>query len=367
MGYLGVFLASATAAFAATPLVRRLAIRWGAIDRPSDRKVHPQPTPTLGGVALWFAVLVGLGVAYLIPSFRGLLDVSSEPLGAALAGTVIVVLGVYDDVRGMAAPAKVAGQILAAGLLILSGVQLFYFWLPGLGILSFSPDVAVPATLLWALLMINAVNLIDGLDGLAAGVVVIAAAAFFAYAFRTGEIFPGPSPASLISVVVAGAAAGFLPHNFHPARIFMGDSGSMLLGLLLAAATISGIGRSVAPTTTDLAALAIPVIIPLLVLAVPFTDVVLAIVRRLRRGRPVYAPDKQHIHHRLLEIGHSHRAAVLLMYLWSALLASAALAITFVRSVELAVGFLVVVGAILLGTSLPRMLRRGKARMRPSS
>jgi UDP-GlcNAc:undecaprenyl-phosphate GlcNAc-1-phosphate transferase len=141
----------------------------------------------------------------------------------------------------------------------------------------------------------------------------------------------------------------------------------MLLGLLLAAATISGVGRSVAPTTTDLAALAIPVIIPLLVLAVPFTDVVLAIVRRLRRGRPVYAPDKQHIHHRLLEIGHSHRAAVLLMYLWSALLASAALAITFVRSVELAVGFLVVVGAVLLGTSLPRMLRRGKARMRPSS
>jgi UDP-GlcNAc:undecaprenyl-phosphate/decaprenyl-phosphate GlcNAc-1-phosphate transferase len=368
MPHLAVFLASAVAALAATPVVRWMAMRWGAIDRPSDRKVHPQPTPTLGGLALWFAMLVGLGVAYLIPSFRALFEVSLEPLGAAVAGTVIVALGVYDDVRGMAAPAKVAGQILSAGLLILFGVQLLYFWLPGLGILSLSPDVAVPATLLWALLMINAVNLIDGLDGLAAGVVAIAAAAFFGYAFLSGQsIFPGPSPASLLSAVVAGAALGFLPYNFHPARIFMGDSGSMLLGLLLAAATISGVGRTDAPTNTDLAALAIPVVIPLLVLAVPFTDVVLAIIRRLRRGRKVYAPDKEHIHHRLLEIGHSHRAAVLLMYLWSALLAAAALAITFIQSTELAVGLLVVVAAVLVGTSLPRMLRRGRPGVRSPS
>jgi UDP-GlcNAc:undecaprenyl-phosphate GlcNAc-1-phosphate transferase len=369
VSYLVVFLASAAAAFGATPLVRRLAVRWGAIDRPSDRKVHPQPTPTLGGLALWLAVLVGLGVAWLIPSFRELFQVSLEPVGAIVGGAVIVVLGAYDDVRGMSAPAKVAGQVLAAGLLIaIFGVQLFYFWLPGVGILSLSPDVAVPATLLWFLLMINAVNLIDGLDGLAAGVVAIAAAAFFTYAFRTGgPIYVGPSPASLLSAVVAGAAVGFLPYNYHPARIFMGDSGSMLLGLLLASATISGVGRTLAPTTADLAALAIPVLIPLLVLAVPFTDVILAIIRRLRRGRPVYAPDKEHIHHRLLEIGHSHRAAVLLMYLWSALLASAALAITFIRSTELAVGMLVVVATVLVGTSLPRMLRRGGARMRSSS
>jgi UDP-GlcNAc:undecaprenyl-phosphate/decaprenyl-phosphate GlcNAc-1-phosphate transferase len=363
LAYLLVFLASALAAFGATPLVRRLAVRWSAIDNPSDRKVHPAPTPTLGGVALWFAVLVGLGVAYLIPSFRSLFQASSEPLGVALAATVIVVLGAYDDFRGISAPAKVAGQILAAGLMILAGVQLVYFWVPGLGILSLSPDVAVPLTLLWALLMINAVNLIDGLDGLAAGVVVIAAAAFFTYAFGAGAArYAGASPASLLSAVVAGAAVGFLPYNFHPARIFMGDSGSMLLGLLLAGATVSGVGRTDAPTNTDLAALAIPVIIPLLVLAVPFTDVVLAIIRRIRRGRKVYAPDKEHIHHRLLEIGHSHRGAVLLMYLWSALLASAALAITFIRSTELAVGMLALVAAVLLGTSLPRMLRRSGAR-----
>ncbi len=370
MAYVAVFLITALSAFVATPLVRRLAMRIGAIDRPSDRKVHPKPTPTLGGLALWFAVVVGLGVAWLIPTFRDLFRISLEPLGAAVGATIIVALGAIDDIRGISAPAKVAGQVLAAGVLIaVFGVQLFYFWWPGLGILSLSADVAVAGTLLWFLLMINAVNLVDGLDGLAAGVVVIAAAAFFTYVFRTGggPIYLGPSPASLLTAVIAGAAVGFLPHNFYPARIFMGDSGSMLLGLLLAAATISGVGRTDAPTNTDLAALAIPVIIPLLVLAVPLTDVVLAIARRLRRGRPVYAPDKEHIHHRLLEIGHSHRAAVLLMYLWSALLASAALAITFIRSTELAVGLLVVVAAVLLGTSLPRMLRRTGARARSSS
>jgi len=362
--YILVLLASAAAAFVATPVVRRLSLRFGAIDRPSDRKVHPRPTPTLGGLALWLACLAGFGVAYLTPEFRGLFDLSSEPLGVILAGTVIVALGSYDDVRALSVPAKVAGQVLAGGLLILYGVQLWFVWFPGLGVLSLSPDLAVPITLLVVLVIVNAVNLIDGLDGLAAGVTTIAAGAFFIYAFRTGApLFAGPSPAHLFSVIVAGAALGFLPHNFNPARIFMGDSGSMLLGLVLAAATISGVGRTDAPTTPDVAALAIPAAIPLLVLAVPLVDVLWAIVRRLRRGRPVYAPDKEHIHHRLLEIGHTHRQAVLLMYLWSALLASSALAMTFVPSRTLAVGALVGIAAILVGTAVPRM-RRANGRVR---
>ena len=344
-----------------TPLVRRVAVRFAFIDRPSDRKVHPKPTPTLGGLALWFAVLVGFGAAYALPDFRPLFEASSEPVGVAVAGTIIVALGGYDDVRTLSVPAKVAGQILAAGILLLFGVQLAYFWFPGLGVLSLSADLALPLTLLWVLAMINAVNLIDGLDGLAAGVVAIAAAAFFVYAQQSGQLWgDSPSPASLLSVVVAGAAVGFLPHNFYPARIFMGDSGSMLLGLVLGAATISGVGRTVEPTNSELAALAIPVAIPLLVLAVPFTDVVFAIVRRVRRGRPVTRPDKEHIHHQLLEIGHSHRNAVLLMYLWSALLAGSALAITYIRSRFLAVAMLVFVAVVLVGTSLPRMLRNGR-------
>jgi UDP-GlcNAc:undecaprenyl-phosphate GlcNAc-1-phosphate transferase len=365
VAYLAVFLATAVASLVATPLVRRLSLRFGAIDRPSDRKVHPKPTPTLGGQALWLAILVGMGVAFLLPSFRGLLRASSEPLGVVLAATVMVVLGSVDDVRGISAPAKVAGQILAGGLLILNGIQLDYVWFPGIGVVSLSPDLAVPLTLLIVLVVVNAVNLIDGLDALAAGVVAIASAAFLTYAVQTGEaVYPGPSPASLFSVLVAGAAVGFLPWNFHPAKIFMGDSGSMLLGLVLAAATISGVGRTDAPTNTDLAALAIPAVIPLLVLAVPLVDVVWAILRRLRRGRPWYLPDKEHIHHRLLDIGHTHRQAVLLMYLWSGLLAASALAITFVRSSTLVVAMLVVIAAVLVGTSVPRMLRRANGRVR---
>ncbi|HYH27330.1 MAG TPA: MraY family glycosyltransferase [Actinomycetota bacterium] len=360
--YLIVFGITAATAFVMTPLVRRLAVRFGVIDRPSDRKVHPKPTPTLGGLAIWLAVLAGLGAAWAMPDFRSTFDITSEPLGAALAGTVVVAFGAFDDVRGISAPAKVAGQVLAAGVLILAGVQFVYFWFPGLGVLSLSPDLALPLTVLWVLAMVNAVNLIDGLDGLAAGVVTIAAAAFFVYAERAGQpIYLGPSPAALMSVVVAGAAFGFLPHNFNPAKVFMGDSGSMLLGLMLAAATISGVGRTDAPTNSDLAALAIPVVIPLLVLAVPFTDVIWAIFRRIRRGRPVTRPDKEHIHHRLLEIGHSHRTAVLLMYLWSALLAGSAIAITFIRSRLLAVLFVVGVLIVVIGTSAPRMIRMGRA------
>src|SRR5687768_16723964 len=292
MAYLAVFLVTAVSAYVATPLVRRLAVRIGAIDKPSDRKVHPKPTPTLGGLAMWVACLVGLAVAYLMPAFDRLFELSSEPFGVLLAGMVIVGLGSYDDLRGIAPPAKIAGQVLAAGLLILTGVQLFYFWLPGVGLLVLGQDLAVPLTILWVVAMINAVNLIDGLDGLAAGVVAIAAIAFFAYAITSqGTLFEeGPTPAGLFCVVVAGAALGFLPHNFNPAKIFMGDSGSMLLGLILAAATIAGVGRTQSPSNAELAALAMPIAIPLLVLAVPFTDVVWAIVRRMRRKKPVYRP-----------------------------------------------------------------------------
>ena len=363
-GFIVVGLISLVVAYLSTPLVRRLALRLGAIDQPSDRKVHPSPTPTLGGLGMWLACVTALAVASLLPTFGGLFDISTEPRGLVLASGVIVALGAVDDVRGLSVPAKVAGQILAGGILILNGVQLSYFWIPGLGVLSMGPDLAVPLTLLWVLAMINAVNLIDGLDGLAAGVVAIAAGAFLAYSLMTGDtgIYATYSPASLFSAVIAGAAIGFLPHNFNPARIFMGDSGSMLLGLVLAAATISGVGETDAPNNTRLAGLAIPVAIPLLVLAVPFTDVVWAIARRLRRGRPVYRPDKEHIHHRLLEIGHSHRQAVFLMYLWSALLAASALAITFIQSLALVAVVLVGVGAVLVGTAAPRMRRRERVR-----
>ena len=361
--YLAVFAVSALVAFAVTPLVHRLARRVGAIDRPSDRKVHPKPTPTLGGLAIYAGVLIGLGVSWFIPAFSALHRASSDAQAAILGGLVIVAVGVYDDFKGMSALGKLSGQILAAGLVVLMGVELLFFWFPGQGILSLSSDLAVPLTVLWILALINAVNFIDGLDGLAAGMVAIAALAFFLFVFRGPSLFAGTTSAALICAATAGAALGFLPWNFNPAKIFMGDSGSGLLGLLLAVATIAGVGRNpYPPSGGDLAAFSIPVLVPLLVLAIPILDVLLAVIRRVRRGRPVTHADKAHIHHQLLDIGHSHRQAVLLMYLWSALISSVALAVAFING-RLKVGLIMLFAfAIFLLTAVPRLVQNGRER-----
>jgi UDP-GlcNAc:undecaprenyl-phosphate GlcNAc-1-phosphate transferase len=366
--YLIVFGASAGVAFVATPLVRWLALRIGAVDHPSDRKVHPRPTPTLGGLAMFLGLLAGLGTSRLLPVFDDLSRRSSEPLAALVAATAVVVVGAIDDLRSISPPAKAAGQVLAAGLMILAGVQLLWFVLPGLGVLALSPDLAVPLTVLWTLAMVNAVNLIDGLDGLAAGMVAIAAAAFFVYMERSPSTFGAGSAAALLSAIAAGVAVGFLPWNFHPARIFMGDSGAMLLGTLLAVATISGVGRNpYPPTGGDLAVILIPLFVPLLVLAIPFLDVCFAIVRRVRRGRRITHADKEHIHHRLLDIGHSHRGAVLLMYLWSALISGSGLAVAFIDSRPLVAATWVLAAAVFAATALPRLVGHQGRRRQPGA
>jgi UDP-GlcNAc:undecaprenyl-phosphate/decaprenyl-phosphate GlcNAc-1-phosphate transferase len=201
----------------------------------------------------------------------------------------------------------------------------------------------------------NAVNLIDGLDGLAAGMVAIAAISFFVY-FRAPDGATQASVAAITSTIVAGAAIGFLPWNFYPAKIFMGDSGSLLLGLLMAVATISGVGQNLeGPSGGDLAVIAIPIAVPLLVLAVPLLDVVLAIVRRMRKGIGIAHADKEHIHHRLMDIGHTHRQAVLLMYLWSALISGCALVVAFVDGRTLV--FAILATAVLVAAVLPRLIR----------
>ncbi len=354
--YLFVFAVSAGVTFAVTPVARLVSLWLGWIDRPSDRKVHPRPTPTVGGFAIYIGVLAGLVVARFTPFLGGLYETSSELDAAAIAATMILVVGVVDDAKGVSALGKLTGQILVGGVLVLLGVQLLYFYFPGQGVLSLSPDLAVPLTILWVVLMMNAVNLIDGLDGLAAGMVAIAAAAFFAYMVRSpgGEF--DASVAALLSAIAAGTAIGFLPWNFHPAKIFMGDSGSLLLGLVLAVATVSGVGRNVeGPTGGDLAVIAIPVAVPLLVLAVPLLDVALAVGRRVRRGTSIGHADKQHIHHRLLDIGHSHRQAVVLMYAWSGLISACALAVAFIDGRGAVV--LILAGAFVLAAILPRLIR----------
>ena len=354
--YLVVFGVSAGVTFAATPLVRRLSLRLGWIDHPSDRKVHPKPTPTAGGLAIFVGIVAALIVARALPALAGLHETTSELDAAVVAMLVIVVVGVIDDVRGLSPLGKLAGQVLAAGLLVLAGVQLLYFYFPGQGVLSLSPDLAVPLTVLWIAGMVNAVNLIDGLDGLAAGMVAIGAGAFFLYMALGPTAGSDPSNAAVLSAIAAGAAIGFLPWNFYPAKIFMGDTGSGLLGLMLAVATISGVGRNpYPPSGGDLAAVAIPIVLPLLVLAIPFLDVLLAIVRRMRKGLGVHHADKEHIHHRLMDIGHSQRQAVVLMYLWSALISGCALAVAFIDGRLIVIG--IVTGALLAAAVLPRLMR----------
>src|SRR5215211_81791 len=287
-----------------TPVVRAVALRIGAVDRPGGRKMHAIVTPTLGGLALFFGFIGGLALSSLL--FPRLF-VSSEIAG----------IGIVDDLKGLSAPVKLAAQILAATTMTLGGVQVLFFWLPGFGpfdegVLSLAPELGIPFTVLLVIVFVNAVNLVDGLDGLAAGLVAIGACAYFVYSYRTGAtgLIAEDSPAPLLSALLFGVCVGFLPHNFNPARIFMGDTGSMLLGTLLAGATITGIGRTTQPQAGDQFALLIPVAIPILVLALPFLDTLFAVGRRMRSGTGIMTADKQHLHHRLLEIGHSHRRAL---------------------------------------------------------
>jgi UDP-GlcNAc:undecaprenyl-phosphate GlcNAc-1-phosphate transferase len=358
IAYLVVFAASALTSFAVTPVVRRVAVRTGAIYRPNDRTVHAVPTPTIGGVALFAGLLAGLLVSRFLPFFGDMDRASAEPLGALVACTAVLGLGLIDDLRGITALTKLTGQIFCAGLLVLAGVQLQYFVVPG-SIVLLGADLAVPLTVLWVVAIVNAVNLVDGLDGLAAGMVAIASATFFLYMVSSASLFGDASAAALLSCITAGICLGFLPWNFHPARIFMGDSGAMLLGMLVAIATISGVGRNpLPPSGGDLAVIAIPLLVPLLVLAIPFLDVALAIVRRARRNTGLGQADKEHIHHRLMDIGHSHRQAVLLMYLWSGLISASALAVGLIDG-RLAAGA-VLAGAVVLFlvTALPRLTER---------
>jgi UDP-GlcNAc:undecaprenyl-phosphate GlcNAc-1-phosphate transferase len=359
VAYLIVFLVAAGTTFALTPLVRRFAIRFGVIDAPSERKLHTVPTPTMGGLAMWAGFLVAIGVSRLLPFFEPMNASSVEPLAAVVTCTLMVGLGAIDDRRGTSALAKLSAQIFIAGILILLGVQLLFFVLPGEGLAVLGADEAVPLTILWVLAAANAINLVDGLDGLAAGMVAIAAATFFIYMVRGADLSESASVAALLSAITVGVCLGFLPWNFHPARIFMGDTGSMLLGMLVAVATISGVGLNPSPPERgDVAVIALPLLVPLLVLAIPLLDVLLAIVRRTRKGLGIAHADKEHIFHRLMDIGHGHRQTVLLMYLWSALVCGSALAIGVIDG--LLVAGAIVAGAVILFlvTALPRFLER---------
>ena len=323
LAYLVVGGAAALATGLTTPLARQFAERSGLLHAPHDRDVHASPTPSLGGPAMLIGLLVGALVAWLIGDFDAVFATRSEMLGVLIAATVMCAVGVVDDIRPVSAPAKLAGMVLAGSTLSLVGVSLVVLRIPFVDVVLLSPDLSALATVLWVVLLANALNLIDGLDGLATGIVAIAATTFVLYAVRLGNeglLFEG-NPGALIAVLVAGICLGFLPHNVHPARIFMGDGGALMLGLLMAASTVSVGGRTDAAYSGQSFFFFAPLVIPLVILGVPLFDMLFAVVRRATTpGLSVTVADKDHLHHRLLRLGHGHWRAVLILWAWTALL-----------------------------------------------
>jgi UDP-GlcNAc:undecaprenyl-phosphate/decaprenyl-phosphate GlcNAc-1-phosphate transferase len=368
--YLLVGLTTAVVTFLLTGLVRLFALRTGAVAMPRERDVHRAPIPRLGGVAMYGGILGGVLLSHQLPVLRRSFEFSGDVVGVLVAGGIIMLIGALDDRFELDSLTKFAGQVTAAGVLVLYGVQWFIFWVPWNGgtgsvgsVLILGQDQAVFVTVALAVVLVNAMNFIDGLDGLAAGIGLIAAVAIGAFTLQLLHRSGGSVsvyPPTLIAALIAGACLGFLPHNFQPARIFMGDSGAMLIGLMLAAASTSASGRvdPVSYGATDVVALFSPLLVVAAVLFVPLLDLLLAVVRRTRAGRSPFAADKLHLHHRLLEIGHSHRRAVLLIYLWAALLAFGAVALTlfdvYVVVWSIALGLLIAV----LGSMIPRLPAR---------
>ncbi len=322
--YVLTILVVAAVTYVVTPFVRRLAIRAGAMHEARDRDVHVVPIPQWGGLAMYAGLAAGLLVADQIPGLRDNAFAGTGITGLLLAGGLIVIVGMADDRWGLSALTKFAGQVAAGAILVATGTQLSEIPYPGGGLLSPTPNEATVGTILVVVVTINAVNFIDGLDGLAAGIVAIAAVSFFLYYYSLTKVLVISSLAApaLASAALIGMCVGFLPHNFYPARIFMGDTGAMLLGLLLAYVPISSI-TSLYPGVNASQVNRFPEIMPLLLpaalLVIPYGDLLLAVVRRTRAGTSPFAADRKHLHHRLLDIGHSQRTSVLIMYLWAAL------------------------------------------------
>ncbi len=370
--YFLTLLVTAAVTYLLTPLIRKTAIRVGAVPETRERDVHKVPIPRMGGIAMYFGVAAGLLAATEIVPFRNVIGGTGLVNGLLLAGGLIVVIGIIDDRWGISAIGKLAGQVAAAGVLVASGAQLSSFPLPKGNVFGLTQNEGVVLTILLVVLTINAVNFIDGLDGLAAGIVCIAAISFFIYYYSLTKVAAGPYalPAeavpALASVVLAGACIGFLPHNFHPARIFMGDTGAMLLGLLLAYVPISAISTLDFPSLADRAnryAEILPLLLPAAVMVIPYTDMLRAVVRRTRAGLSPFAADNKHLHHRMLEIGHSHRSSVLILYAWAALFAGAVVGLSIATAplIELA-GTTLAAVLVLVLLSIPRLRwwERGK-------
>jgi UDP-GlcNAc:undecaprenyl-phosphate GlcNAc-1-phosphate transferase len=346
-----------------TPLARWLATRWGAVAKPRDRDVHAVDTPRLGGLALLTGFAVAMLIARDLPTLRDAFSNDSAVFGVLTGAVIICGLGVLDDRYELDSLTKLAGQVTAAGVMVMLGhIRLAVIYVPwgDTGTILLDRDTGVLMAILLTVLTINAINFIDGLDGLAAGVTAIEGTAFFAYSYHlaaTGNTDIAAAP-TLLCAGLVGACIGFLPHNFATARIFMGDSGSMFVGLMLSAAAVSASAQLDPQALGRVGALplALPVLLPLLVLALPMGDLVLAVVRRVRRRQSPFTADKEHLHHRLMDLGHTHRRAVLLLYFWSAVIAFGAVAMAISAGPWLVIAVVGgLLGAGLLATAIPRL------------
>jgi UDP-GlcNAc:undecaprenyl-phosphate GlcNAc-1-phosphate transferase len=351
--YLLIFLVAAVASYLLCVFARELAIRSGAVARVRDRDVHATPIPYFGGVAM----LGGLGAGLLVARHLPFLS-TSQPAVFHDSGIVLI------------AGAMICGQLVAAGFMVLNSVQLYSLKLPGVGQFSLDPTQGVLLSMLLVVGTVNAVNFVDGLDGLAAGVVLIGAIAFFLFSYRLADAnsYTLAITAAILCAAMGGACAGFLPHNFFPARIFMGDSGSMLLGLVLSGSTLTLTGQFADVSLQQGGGegsfvMLLPILLPISILVVPLSDLVMAVVRRTRRGQAFYQPDKEHLHHRLLEIGHSQRRAVLIMWLWSGLIAFGGVLVSLYSGMlTWALLLAGTLATVVLTFILPRVQRPGEPR-----
>ena len=336
-GYFIVGFCAMIVTLIATPIVRSFAKKRNWVAVPDERKVHTVATPDVGGIAMFAGVVVALGLAWQMDRFSPLFRGNSEPRGILLAALLILVVGVIDDVRELSAPARVLATVGAAMILVQSGVTMFYFRVPFFGVIQLSSDWVPIVTVVWLLGMVQAINLIDGLDGLAAGIVAIGSTAFFIYSFHLSDLglLSEPNIGPLIAVITIGVCVGFLPYNFNGASIFMGDGGAYLLGLLVAVST-SVVGGRADPTTQAFSGqtyfFLAPLVIPLIILGVPVFDVLFAIIRRVSKRQGFATADKGHLHHRLINLGHGPRRAVAILWLWTALLSALVLYPVFNKS-----------------------------------
>ncbi len=322
--YLLVTGISAVVTFGLAILIWKLSTKYRLYPKIRERDVHTRPTPRLGGVAMFFGILVAFAAASQIPQLSLVFANPGQVLGLLGAASIIVAIGVADDIWDLDWMTKLAGQIIAAALMAWQGIQIITLPIAGQTILS--PYISLALTVFIVVLVMNAINFIDGLDGLVAGVALIANSVFFIYTYllqaqAQTEYF---NLASLTTAVLIGACIGFLPLNFHPAKLFMGDAGALLVGLLMAASAILVTGQVdpgdlVQPDkfTAYFLPAFIPILLPFAVLIVPLLDFGLAVIRRLRAGKSPFTADRMHLHHRLLDMGHTHLAAVLIFYAWT--------------------------------------------------